>query len=240
MTKTIVIYTNRKTNKEYIIERFINEGSTAVLVDSEGETHLYALSTLKRNFKRSEKDIEIEEPKAEEPKSKQKPNLIHQKTAVVVIRDAYNNIVGRHEEKEEDLDVEGWFNEVYNNLEGFCDHRSSCALRFAGKAFIREQIAKLFRADGYKVPKELLKVPEKKRGSSKIVDGERVNLRIDDAAKVVTVRAFTGMLIGVFKVEKETKSTIIVKAAKGVMKFSKATGIQTNAKNPKFANRIDI
>lgn len=57
--------------------------------------------------------------------------------------------------------------------------------------------------------------------------------------KTVEVRAFTGMVLGKFEVVKETEKLLIVKTKKGVaMKFDKATGIQTNGNNPKFANRI--
>lgn len=57
----------------------------------------------------------------------------------------------------------------------------------------------------------------------------------------VTVRAFTGMLIGKFEVVKETKKLLVVKTKKGdEMKFDKETGLQTNGNNPKFANRIEL
>lgn len=113
-------------------------------------------------------------------------------------------------------------------------------MKFAGKAFIREQLANTFKTDGYEVPEDLVKVPEKKQGHSNFVDGERVNLRMDEAEKTVNVRAFTGMLIGTFEVVKETSKTILVKTHKGKMKFDKASGLQLDARNPKFANRIDL
>lgn len=57
----------------------------------------------------------------------------------------------------------------------------------------------------------------------------------------VTVRAFTGMLIGEFEIAKETKKLLVVKTKKGdELKFDKATGLQTNGNNPKFANRIEL
>lgn len=57
----------------------------------------------------------------------------------------------------------------------------------------------------------------------------------------VTVRAFTGMLIGKFEVVRETKKLLVVKTKKGdELKFDKATGLQTNGNNPKFANRIEL
>lgn len=248
MKKTIITYTSRKTNKVYTFDCMINDGTTAVLIDSEGEKHMYALSTLKKNYKKAETEVEVEEPKTEE-----KSMTKHQKRAIKNIRHGYNWVIGGLENSVQDgqMDelppIEEMFEEVYTEVhcctfdEGFCDSKAApFCMRFAGKAFVRQQIAKLFREDGYKVPENLLKVPEKQKGHSNFVDGERVNLRIDDADKVVTVRAFTGMLIGTFKVEKETKNCIIVKTHKGKMKFDKHTGIQMDAEKPKFANRIDV
>lgn len=58
-------------------------------------------------------------------------------------------------------------------------------------------------------------------------------------AREVTVLAFTGMPIGTFAVSSETTKTVTISTAKGAeLIFDKATGIQTNAKNPKFANKI--
>ena len=251
MKKTIITYTNRKTNKVYTFDCMINDGTTAVLIDSEGEKHLYALSTLKKNYKKAETEVEVEEPKTET-----KTLTKHQKDAMSNMRGAYNFVVGGYENSvsdghmEEMPDVDAMFEEVYdeamNTRYGILGGLSvsggpaPICMKFAGKSFVREQIAKMFREDGYEVPEDLIKVPAKKQGHSNIVDGERVNLRNDDADKVVTVRAFTGMLIGTFKVEKETKTTIVVKTAKGSLKFDKKTGLQVNSNNSKFANRIDI
>lgn len=246
MKKTIITYTSRKTNKVYTFDGMINDGTTAVLVDSEGGKHMYALSTLKKNYKRTENEIEVEEPKTEE-----KPMTKHQKAALENIYGAYSWVVGGHENDLQDGNttelppVEDMFEEVYDEAMNSSHHNgwhggsAPFCMRFAGKAFVREHIAKMFREDGYEIPEELLKVPEKKKGHSNIVDGERVNLRIDADENVVVVRAFTGMLIGKFKVEKETSKTIIVKTHKGKMKFDKASGLQLDARNPKFANRID-
>lgn len=248
MKKTVITYTSRKTNKTYTFEGLINDGTTAVLVDSEGGKHMYSMSTLKKTFKKSE--IEIEEPKAEE-----KPMTRHQKEALKNLRGAYDFVVGGYENSVQDGDMEEMpeieilFDEVYSEavstryamVGGFSVSGGSApiCMRLAGKAFIREQLAKFFQEDGYEVPEELTKVPAKKQGHSNFVDGERVNLRIDKDENTVTVRAFTGMLIGKFKVEKETSKTIIVKTHKGKMKFDKTSGMQLDAKNPKFANRID-
>lgn len=59
--------------------------------------------------------------------------------------------------------------------------------------------------------------------------------------KVVTVYAFTKMVIGDLEVLKETESEIVVRKGDGKkMTFSKETGLQTDARNPRFANRIAV
>lgn len=63
--------------------------------------------------------------------------------------------------------------------------------------------------------------------------------KVKETSKEVTVLAFTNMPIGTFKVADENAKHITVVTAKGAqLIFDKATGIQTNAKNPKFANKI--
>lgn len=58
-----------------------------------------------------------------------------------------------------------------------------------------------------------------------------------------TVRAFTGMMIGMYPVELYPEhpelGTIITKAGKALT-FNLDTGVQLNAKNPKFANKINL
>lgn len=249
MKKTIITYTSRKNaSKVYTFVDTINDGTTAVLVDSEGNNHLYAMTTLRKTFKKSVEEVEVEEPN-----TPTKTMTKHQKDAMKNIRHGYNWVVGGLENSvqdgkmEEMPPVEEMFEEVYDEVtscafaEGFCDTKGApICMKFAGKAFIREQLVKLFQEDGYEVPEELTKVPERKPGHSNFVDGERINLRKDEAEKVVKVRAFTGMLIGTFKVENETKTTITVKTAKGKLKFDKETGIQIDSNNKKFANRIEV
>lgn len=250
MKKTIITYTSRKdSTKVYTLVSADEQNNHAILVDSEGAQHGMKLTTLAKTFKKSIEEVEVEEPKHEEPKAMTK----HQKDALKNIRHGYNWVIGGLENDVQDghLDemppIEELFQNVYDEITcctfdvGFCDSKGApTCMKFAGKAFIREQLAKMFREDGYEVPEELIKAPERKTGHSNFVDGERVNLRKDEAEKVVQVRAFTGMLIGTFKVEKETNTTITVKTAKGKMKFDKETGIQIDSNNKKFANRIDI
>lgn len=249
MKKTIITYTSRKNaSKVYTLVSSDETNNIAVLTDSNGTEHTMKLTTLRKTFKKSVEEVEIEEPKTET-----KTMTKHQKSALKNIRCGYNWVIGGLENSvqdghlEEMPDVEGMFEDVYDEVtsctfdEGFCDSKASpICMKFAGKKFIREQIAKLFREDGYDVPEELVAVPEHKPGHSNFVDGERINLRKDEGEKVVNVRAFTGMLIGTFKVEKETKTTITVKTAKGRMKFDRETGIQIDSNNKKFANRIEV
>lgn len=249
MKKTIITYTSRKNaSKVYTLISSDEANNIAVLTDSNGAEHTMKLTTLRKTFKKSVEEVEVEEPKTET-----KTMTKHQKSALKNIRCGYNWVIGGLEnsvqdgEMEEMPAVEEMFEEVYDEVtsctfdEGFCDSKAApICMKFAGKKFIREQIAKLFRKDGYEVPEELVAVPERKPGHSNFVDGERINLRKDEGEKVVNVRAFTGMLIGTFKVEKETKTTITVKTAKGKLKFDKETGIQVDSNNKKFANRIEV
>lgn len=247
MKKTIITYTSRKNaSKVYTLVSSDETNNIAVLTDSNGTEHTMKLTTLRKTFKKSVEEVEVEEPKTETMTK-------HQKSARKNIRCGYNWVIGGLENSvqdgylEEMPAVEEMFEEVYDEVtsctfdEGFCDSKAApICMKFAGKKFIREQIAKLFQADGYEVPEELVKVPEHKPGHSNFVDGERINLRKDEGERVVNVRAFTGMLIGTFKVEKETKTTITVKTAKGKMKFDRETGIQIDSNNKKFANRIEV
>lgn len=252
MKKTIITYTSRKNaSKVYTFVEAINDGTTAVLVDSEGNNHMYAMTTLCKTFKKSVEEVEVEEPKTET-----KTLTKHQRSALNNVEGAYTYVLGGYENSVQDghIDempsVEDMFEEVYDEamnsghemLDGMRmdGGPAPICMKFAGKKFIRERVAKLFRADGYEVSEELVAVPERKLGHSNFVDGERINLRKDEGEKVVNVRAFTGMLIGTFKVEKETKTIIIVKTAKGKLKFDKETGIQIDSNNKKFANRIEV
>lgn len=247
MKKTIITYTNRKTGKEYTLITADEQNNSAILVDSEGAQHSMKLTTLKKTFKKVEKEVEVEEPKTEK-----KLMTKHQKDALKNIRYGYNWVIGGLENAVQDGSleempaVEEMFEDVYDEVtsctfdDGFCDYKAApICMKFAGKAFIREQLEQLFRADGYEIPEELRKALIKKQGHSNIIDGERVNLRRDEAEKTVVVRAFTGMLIGTFKVEKETQALITVNTAKGSLIFDKKTGIQVNTEG-RFANRIDL
>lgn len=62
---------------------------------------------------------------------------------------------------------------------------------------------------------------------------------VEEKVETVVMKAFTGMLIGEFKVVAETAEAITVETKKGELSFDKKTGIQLNPNNPKFANRIE-
>lgn len=57
---------------------------------------------------------------------------------------------------------------------------------------------------------------------------------------IVEVRAFTGMKIGLFraKLDKNTDDLYLWTKKNKLLLFNRSTGVQSNAKNPKFANRI--
>ncbi len=260
MTKTVITFINTRNNETFVsAEEQINvslDGSMTPVMHlkrEDGSEKTVAMSTFKRYYKEVKTEIEVEEPKGET-----KPMTKHQKAALRNIKGAYNDYIGGLENSVQDgqLDEMPPIDELFSGV--YVEAMSTSfqmmgglsvvggpapiCMRFAGKQFIREQIAKLFRKDGYEVPEDLIQVPDKKsgKGHSQVADGERINLRNDEADKMVTVRAFTGMLIGSFEIEEETNSTITVTTAKGLMEFDKVTGLQTNANNPRYANRIEF
>ena len=183
---------------------------------------------------------------------KKSPNDKHAAVAKQQLEDAYNWIVGGYintvqdGEAEEMPPVEDMFDEVMEEAtthlygKGFCSQKPApAAMRFAGKRFLIDTLTILFQQDGYEVPACCTKVPEKKtkKGTKREYKDTPESVGEDE----VVMRAFTGMLIGVFKVVKKTKTYIAVETAKGQpLKFDKKTGIQMDAKNPKFANRIEV
>ena len=72
-------------------------------------------------------------------------------------------------------------------------------------------------------------------------DTAQIKAEEEAESNTVEVRAFTGMVIGLFKVVKETKTKLGIVTAKGdKLIFDKKTGLQINANNPRFANRIAL
>lgn len=249
-TQTIITYTFRKTGAPFTFVKMDETEGKAVIKDEEGQLHTIAISTLKKNYKKTVVEVK-DEPKEE---TKRTPLNHHQKLAAKKIKAAYNWIIGGLENSVQDgnMDemppIEDMFEQVYDGLmnDDFGDgymgsNKSKTELRFAGKQFILDCIAKLFREEGYEVPEELTKVKAKK--SSTQSSGERKNVKGDPEnvkENEVVLKAFTGMIIGVFEVTKRTSKTVTVKTAKGELKFDAKTGIQIDANNSKFANRIAV
>lgn len=254
-TKTVII--NTKTNEQFVtytesieLDLQLNSRTVITLTREDGSTKTIAESTFKRYYKKTEitveTEVEVDEPI---PAKETKPLTKHQKDAKHNIYYGYGWVVGGHENDLSDNGtemppIEVLFEEVYDEVmsctfdAGFCDTKGApIAMRFAGKQFILDYIAKLFREDGYEVPAELTKVPEKKSGAKR---GYNDVTTCGD--EEVIVRAFTGMLIGVFAISEQNAETISVKTVDGkrTMTFSRKNGIEINAKKPQFANRIDL
>ena len=244
-TQTIVTYTFRKTGAPFTLVKIDETEGKAVIKDEEGHMHLVSLNTLKKNYKKSEQVVEVETK--DEPKTMNR----HQKLAAKKIEAAYNWIIGGLENdvtdghSDEMPPIEDMFEQVYDGVmtddfgEGYMGcNKSKTELRFAGKQFILNAIADLFRQDGYEVPEELTKIKtsNKPSGDRKNIKGDINNVGEDE----VVIKAFTGMVIGVFKITKRTSKSITVKTSKGELKFDAQTGIQINANNPKFANRVAL
>lgn len=252
-TITVIVITNTKTNEEFraimdVAEVEKNGKTTNVytLGREDGTTKEVAESTFKRYYKQSAKQVEIE---VEDPK----PMNTHQKTAAEQLENAYNWIVGGYEntvtdgEAEEMPPVEDMFDEVMGEAtthlygKGMCSQKPApAAMNFAGKKFLIETLVALFEAEGYEVPNCCKKVPEKKQraaGPRKNVKGDPESVGEDE----VVMRAFTGMLIGVFKIVERDENAISVELANGThMDFDVNTGKEIGARNPRFANRIEL
>ena len=143
--------------------------------------------------------------------------------------------------------VEDMFDEVMEEAtthlygKGMCSQKPApAAMNFAGKKFLVETLVALFEAEGFEVPNCCKKVPEKKQratGPRKNVKGDPESVGEDE----VVMRAFTGMLIGVFKIVERDENTISVELANGTyMDFDINTGKEIGARNPRFANRIEL
>lgn len=77
MKKMITIYENKKSGKKYKLIPELMFEDKACLEDKEtGEQKFYAASTLKKNFYKTEVEVEIEEKKEEELETGLRANLI--------------------------------------------------------------------------------------------------------------------------------------------------------------------
>lgn len=91
---------------------------------------------------------------------------------------------------------------------------------------------------------EEVKAEPKKTKSTKktkaVVEEKPEEPAATPASNTVTLKAFTGMIIGEFSISKMTKKVITIITGKGELTFDRSTLKQMNAKNPKFANRIEL
>ena len=255
-SKTVIINTRNfaKTGVYFTSDEVVKneEGIRHFLTRNDGEEVVVADSTFKRYYKTTEIQVETE-IEVEEPKAETKPLTKHQKVAAEQLENAYNWIVGcyyntvQDGEAEEMPPVEDMFDEVMEEAtahlygEGMCSQKPApAAMNFAGKKFLIETLTSLFEAEGFEVPACCKKVPEKKQraaGPRKNVKGNPESVGEDE----VVMRAFTGMLIGVFKIVERDENTISVELANGTyMDFDVNTGKELGARNPRFANRIEL
>ena len=255
-TKTVLVNSRNyaKTGVYFTADEIITneEGIRHFLTRNDGEEVVVADSTFKRYYKTTEIQVETE-IEVEEPKAETKPLNKHQKVAAEQLENAYNWIVGGYYntvqdgEAEEMPPVEDMFDEVMEEAtthlygKGMCSQKPApAAMNFAGKKFLIETLVALFEAEGFEVPNCCKKVPEKKQraaGPRKNVKGDPESVGEDE----VVMRAFTGMLIGVFKIVERDENTISVELANGTyMDFDVNTGKEIGARNPRFANRIEL
>lgn len=255
-TKTVIVNTRNfaKTGVYFTADEVVEtEGKiNHFLTRNDGEEVVVADSTFKRYYKTTEIQVETE-IEVEEPNAETKPLTKHQKVAADQLENAYNWIVSGYYntvqdgEAEEMPPVEDMFDEVMEEAttylygKGFCSQKPApAAMNFAGKKFLIETLVALFEAEGFEVPNCCKRVPEKKQraaGPRKNVKGDPESVGEDE----VVMRAFTGMLIGVFKIVERDENTISVELANGAyMDFDANTGKEIGARNPRFANRIEL
>ena len=254
-TKTVIVNTRNfaKIGVYFTADEVVKneDGIRHFLTRNDGEEVVVDDSAFKRYYKTTEIQVEVE-IEVEEPKAETKPLTKHQQVAAEQLENAYNWIVGGYMNAVQDGDaeempsVEDLFNEVMDEAtthlygKGMCSQKPApAAMNFAGKKFLVETLVGLFKADDYEVPESCTKIPEKRTaiGPRKNIKGNPENVAEDE----VVMRAFTGMLIGVFKIAERGEAVISVQLANGThMDFDANTGREIGARNPRFANRIEL
>lgn len=166
-----------------------------------------------------------------------------EKIAKTNIKNCYNWIVGGlentlqdcEEDSEEYINAQNTLNdtdrlldEIYHEAittkysTGMAGGKAPTEMRFAGRDFCRNYIIKLLKKDGYlNMNTKSAKKPYIHRQNS------------------VTVKmvAFTGMNIGDFTAIKTQQGYVVITKTNKVLHFNDA-GVQTDAKNPKFGNKL--
>ena len=167
-----------------------------------------------------------------------------EKIAKTNIKNCYNWIIGELENTLQDLeeddpehikaqntldDTDYLIDEIYHEsittlyTKGSCGGKAPTEMRFAGRDFCRNLIIKLLKKDGYYTP-----VVAKKTKKS-------VAAPVDNI--LVTMVAFTGMNIGNFSAIKDGNGYAVTTKAGKTLHFDEC-GVQTDAKNPKFGNKL--
>lgn len=162
MKKTIIV--SKKTEEQFVsaTEHTVDSKVMFTLTREDGTTKEVSESTFKRWYKTVE--VEIQEV---EIKNSKKTG--HQKIAAANITNAYNWIVGGHENDVQDGQMESMpsaeemFGEVYGDAmtckydEGMCSsNKAPKEMRFAGAKFCKKFLYDLFIKDGYKLDESVL------------------------------------------------------------------------------------
>ena len=167
-----------------------------------------------------------------------------EKIAKTNIKNCYNWIIGELECTIQDLeeddpdhiaaqntldDTDYLIDEIYHEsittlyTKSGCGGKAPTEMRFAGRDFCRNLIIKLLKKDGYYTP-----VVAKKTKKSAAAPVDNI---------LVTMVAFTGMNIGNFSAVKTGDGYAVTTKAGKTLHFDEC-GVQTDAKNPKFGNKL--
>ena len=159
--------------------------------------------------------------------------------------EAYYFIVGGYENSVSDggLDemppVEDMFNEVFTEgtttryMPGLAGGRLPVGMRSVSREILKQHLVELFRKGGYSVDFEQKESKPKASGAAN-------HLHVEDGEELVTLHTFTGMIVGTYNVVSRKAGRIHINSVKGPMEFDASTGKQLNAKDPRYANYIDV
>lgn len=256
------IYMNKK-NSENVTLIAVTADSRYIIETAAGAQKSYSESSFKKMFKFveeidenqttldttevvSEEAPETAEEATDVPAVSEADNNGWEKIAKTNIKNCYNWIIGELEntldDTEEDdlehikaqntLDDTDWLiDEIYHSSittqytdDGYCGGKAPTEMRFAGRDFCRNYIIKLLKKDGYF---KMTSKPAKKTKRSAVAAD---NL-------IVTMVAFTGMNLGDFSAVKTNDGYAVTTKTGKTLHFD-ASGIQTDAKNPKFGNKL--
>lgn len=159
--------------------------------------------------------------------------------------EAYNWIVGGYEnavqdgEREQMPPAQEMFDMVFvegtNSAysEGLSGGKLPVGVRSVSREILKQHLIELFRKDGYKVDFEQKENKPKASGAAN-------HLHVEDGEELVTLHTFTGMIVGTYNVVSRKAGKIRINSVKGPMEFDAVTGKQVNARDPRYANYIDV